>query len=579
VPRIPGVPTLDPVSQPTMSPQEAGRPGEAVSQLGEVSNDATLQQQNVDLFMKKAQQSVDETAFQNQAHASMLKYQAQLEKTTNSRDVADVTKQAQDDMNALVKQWGKSPALIQIQQQADGLIPQLQYRGVMRTGELQVKESAVESKIQKQNLLPQLVNATRNGDKATVDFINAAMDNEYAKREAAGLISHADVELEKNADQIQFRQQLNQSYISSADPKERLAAIAQLKTGGSGPLNLEGLAAGDVAALRYQAESKNRELNNLAEAGNLNNALNVTDNAFAAPEYKNNYEARINSLQDGDWLIKHGIVSEDGQPDRVMAEKLIAETTRQRAEAEKIQTDKDNKGLEQLDPLIEGNKLSHAQLIAKTKDFSARAQSIAETAWYRQQASNRAVSATERSIRVAERQESRAEEEYASGQIRGRVSLEMNAGKVYEPMDIREIQGLTDKDRGQLIAESKDVPANPYIQDGKNKISELGILDENKYELARVFLNQVKEGDLRGGAITDLADKLIKQAKTEHSQNWINQLYRKTTEGRRPDSSVDNIMSAIRSKNAPDGATMQVPDKKTGLMHWSDGKRDLGVVK
>ena len=549
-----------------MSPQEAGRPGEAISQMGEVSNDNTLQQANVLLFMKKAQQNVDETEFQNKAHALVLQYQEKLAKTTNSRDVPDVQKQAQDDLNALVMQRSKSPALVEIQQQAQGLLPQLQHLGVMKTGDLQVKESAIESTIQKQTLLPQLVNAVRNGDKATETFINGAMDHQYAQREEAGLISHADVEKEKLADQIQFRQQLNESYISSADPKERLASIQQLKTGGSGPLNLEGLAAGDIAALRTQAEATNEHLNNLAEAGNLNKALNTVDNAFQAPQYKNNYEARINSLQDGDWLTKHGIVAEDGTPDRAMADKLIAETTRQRAEAEKVQTDNDNKALDKYSPMIDAHKISRGQ-IDQIPGLSPRARSVLEREWNQEQARSREEWRMERSMGIAERQEKKQEEDDKSAKIYGQVSLEIAAGKVYEPMDIREMDGLTPKDKVQLLGDVKD--QNPYVKDGLNKISELGILDSSKYELARVFVNQVKADDRRGSTVTDLADKLIKEAKSQHSQAWIDQLYRQTTEGRRPDDAVDSIMSTIRNKNAPQGYEVQ-HSPSTGKDRYSD---------
>lgn len=464
--KIPGVPTIDPVDKPMESPAEAGKVGAAIAGLGEATQDVVQTGFQVELFLKKAQQNVDETTFQNNAHALMLQYQDALAKTTNSRDVAAVTKEYQDNLQANVKRWEKSPALIQIQQQADGLTPQLTHLGTVKTADLQVKESAVQSEIQKQTLLPQLVNAVRNGDKATEDFINGAMDHQYAEREKAGLISHAQVELEKNADQIRFRTQLNESYIESNDPKERLSAIAQLKSGGSGPLNLEGLAAGDIAALRVQAESKNRELDNLAEAGNLNKALNVTQAAFSAPEYKNNYEARVNSLQDGDWLTKHGIVAPDGSPDRVMAEKLIAETNRQRGEWEKERADRDEKAINKIEPLIIGNSLSRGQLvqISQQEQLSPRAYAAVLAKWDENQRYNHQVATEGRILANQERQQ--RSQDVAAG-----FNLLIAQGGVPSVHDILTTPGMTKADQSTVIERAKRAREDKPYQEGLSIIS------------------------------------------------------------------------------------------------------------
>ena len=55
--KVPGVPTLEPVAQPTMSPQEAGKVGQSISQMGDVGQDLTQEQAGLSLFMKKAQQN------------------------------------------------------------------------------------------------------------------------------------------------------------------------------------------------------------------------------------------------------------------------------------------------------------------------------------------------------------------------------------------------------------------------------------------------------------------------------------------------------------------------------------------
>lgn len=467
MPRIPGVPTLDPVDKPMESPAEAGKPGEAVAQMGAVADDAAETGLAVDLYLKRAQQNVDETAFQNRANAVYMQYQDALEKTTKATDVADVTKQYKDNLQGVVKQFQKSPALVEIQQQADSFAPRIDHLGNVKTADLQVKESAVESAIQKQTLLPQLVNATRNGDKDTVDFINGAMDYQYAQREKAGLISHADVEKEKNADQIQFRTQLNESYISDADPKKRLAAIQQLKTGGSGPLDLQGIAAGDIAALRTQAEAKNEQLNNLAEAGNLNRSLDVVQNAFQAPEYKNNYEARINSLQDGEWLQQHGIVAEDGSPDRVMAEKLIAETNRQRAEWEKETADRDDKAASKISPLIDENKISLGQLntvLDQTEGISPKVRASLVAKWRAN--TNENIRLGHESYEIGQQMKAQKSAEVAAD-----FYLKIAQGGVPSTADILTAPGLTKADQSTVLERAQKARADKPYQEGLSIIA------------------------------------------------------------------------------------------------------------
>ena len=184
--------------------------------------------------------------------------------------------------------------------------------------------------------------AQRNGDKGQVDYINGYIDHIYDERLKSGLISQAEADKEKNAIQIQFREQLNDAAISSFDPKERQAAIAQLEDPTKqGPLNLAGLGPGDIAALRTHAESTDRTLTNLYEARTLNGALNTWNAAKQAPELKGNLEAQERVLNDPEWLMKHGIVGADGKADLVMAQKLSEDAVREEAVRKKIQNDRD----------------------------------------------------------------------------------------------------------------------------------------------------------------------------------------------------------------------------------------------
>ena len=140
MPRVPGVPTLDPVNLPLESPGEAGKPGQALAQLGAEANDVALTGLDFDLYLKKAQEHVDSLAAQNQLAKVYADTQNQLSKTQNSRDVADVIQQSNKTLNDVSSQWSKSPASIQIQMSADALRPDLSRMGTVKQVDLMSKE-------------------------------------------------------------------------------------------------------------------------------------------------------------------------------------------------------------------------------------------------------------------------------------------------------------------------------------------------------------------------------------------------------------------------------------------------------
>jgi hypothetical protein len=140
MPRIPGVPELEPVNQPTMSPQEASRGAEAVSQLGADANQSVLSAFDLEMYIKKAQQHVDSLAAQNDIAKAYADTQNQLSKTQNSRDVDGVIESANQNLNEVSKRWSTSPAAIQIQQSADSLRPDLSHIGTARQVDLMGKE-------------------------------------------------------------------------------------------------------------------------------------------------------------------------------------------------------------------------------------------------------------------------------------------------------------------------------------------------------------------------------------------------------------------------------------------------------
>lgn len=140
MPRVPGVPTLDPVNQPMMSPGEAGRPGEAIAQVGQAATDAAATGLQLDLYIKKAQEHVDSLAAQTDLARVYADVQNQLSKTQNSSDVAGVIEDGYKRLNEVSNRWSTSPAAVQIQMNADALRPDLSRIGTVRQVDLMGKE-------------------------------------------------------------------------------------------------------------------------------------------------------------------------------------------------------------------------------------------------------------------------------------------------------------------------------------------------------------------------------------------------------------------------------------------------------
>lgn len=355
--QIPGVPTLQPVDKPFESPQQAGRVGAAVAGMGEDIEgigETGLELQN---FMKKAQEQVDTIAFQNKADAIITKMHDQLAKTTNSRNVDDVKTQTQNDLNELSKDWSKSPAAVRLQMFADSLRPSIDHFATVRQADLQVKEFSAETSIQLQKLLPQLVTAYRQGDTAQTQAINDHILGMFDEATRNGLMSVADRDTAVNKVQLEFRQGVNEAAITSLNPAERKEAIAQLKNGGKGPLDLTNLAPGDINALREHAIDTDKHLTEQAESQNLNGALNIAANAFSAKEFKNadgtpNFDSIETALHDGEWIKSHGMVDENGNPDRVMADKVASQYEVQRSYHVQAMADRDKKQWDSLEPRL-----------------------------------------------------------------------------------------------------------------------------------------------------------------------------------------------------------------------------------
>lgn len=140
MPQIPGVPNIDPVNQPYMSPSEAARPGETLARTGEEFSELAY---GLAGYFRKAQEHVDKLTAENQLNAAYLAMQDDLAKVTNSRDVEGVLQQSTDTVGHIIGDWAKSPAAIDIQETAERFFPYMQHQAQVRQADLLGKENDV----------------------------------------------------------------------------------------------------------------------------------------------------------------------------------------------------------------------------------------------------------------------------------------------------------------------------------------------------------------------------------------------------------------------------------------------------
>ena len=206
MPRIPGVPTIDPVPLPMESPQQAGRVGEAVSQMGDVGQENA----SMEWKIRKAQEHVDTLAARNQMDEAYASIQNQLAQTQNSRDVPDVIEQGYKNINDISAQWSKSPAAIQIQMEADSLRPTLSRVGTVRQVDLMGKEFNISLDKQAQPLAAEYANDRAMG--GTGDLALGAFSTAVMGGVQTGLIGDAEAEEKVRL----FRQRAQELQINNA---------------------------------------------------------------------------------------------------------------------------------------------------------------------------------------------------------------------------------------------------------------------------------------------------------------------------------------------------------------------------
>jgi len=178
--RIPGVPDLEPVSRPYISPQEAGQSGVAIAEMGQEISGIASEGLALQAHIRKAQAHVDSLAASNELDAAFRQMQTDLAKTQNSQDVPQVVEHYKESLNEISKKWSQSPAAIQIQMSADSLRPEMDQHAQLRQVDLMGKEFKIALNHQGQILSQDYASARAAGDSggeaAALDAYSRAVE-------------------------------------------------------------------------------------------------------------------------------------------------------------------------------------------------------------------------------------------------------------------------------------------------------------------------------------------------------------------------------------------------------------------
>jgi len=425
-----------------MNPRIAGRPGAAMADAAEQMGSVAEMGFHVAQKMQEAQETVDVKMGEVGIDRLEADAHAAMGKATTPEQMQDIQRGFEEKAQEVINSQ-KNPKVSRA----------LQFYGAHKSIGIQDLATARQADV-----------ITKN-DLAANDMLGTKYSGDYVLSAAAG----GDTTMAENDEKIllassvkhgtmtqeqadaHFNKWLKASKMdtigalaNSPKPADRQAVIAQLKSG-NGPL-VDGMNLAERNTTLTTVEQKDRELNNLAESQNLNSVLNNMHDAFEKFPYTNNgkgdYEARENAVDDGDFLKSIGAVTPDGKPDRVMGEKLQQEVTRQRAEWEKEQADRDVKAIDKYEPHIA--QMTRPQIFQiPDAEISAHGRSYLLSKWDENYHINRSMS-------LAERQEARQEQEQKSNDIKMSTIMDIGAGKLFTPLQIKTMPGLTKSDQFQV---------------------------------------------------------------------------------------------------------------------------------
>lgn len=531
------LPTLQPVDQPTVDVRQVARPGAVASQLNEEAEAIASRGLQVEGHLIDAQRQLDVKSGENAIGKLQVQLYDDLRKSVTSEEVDKALEHYRQQVPNALSPFGKDPKAAHVlQQYADSEDNRIQdYGNVQKADIITKNDNAANTVLGETYKNEGITERLAGGD-------GRAAEGKYI--EALGSsVRHGTLMPEVAAEKVQaWRKNVQvgaiEARINDPNPMARQALINELKAG-KGPL-VDGLPDAMRNQMITAAESRNRELTNLAESQDVNSKFNNSLGQFQAhPTLYSSPEARSAAFGNPEFLKSVGAVTADGQPDFVAGEKLRKLYEPLGADEKTAMKVKADKEFDDVIKLIDSpvSKLGEArQMLDKyQKDFDA-----VDVNYYRAglAAIQSEVKYNEGQVRFsqeearASRTESRLEaqqkgkqsfaelmQKVSSGQSLDfqtdiaplLISGDITTGQVRSAMAM---QTLAQKDEGvkQGLIRIQKSPQFSAVTDVTNK--DMG-------DLQFAYTNMVHQHNLKGQAAIDLADKMVDESSKKNVQAAI----------------------------------------------------------
>lgn len=580
MPRIPGVPTLEPVNQPMMSPAEAGKPGQTIAGLGEATNDTVETGLALDLYIKKAQEHVDSLAAQNDLAKVYADTQNQLAKTQNSRDVAGVIEQSNKTLNDVAAQWSKSPAAVGIQMSADALRPDLTRIGTVRQVDLMGKELKITLNQQAEVLAGNYAADRAAGGSG--DMALGAFSTAVAGGVKTGLLGDAEAGEYVRNFRIAGQSLQARLALESPDPKTNLDMVNQLEQHPESFPDLTKEQVGDLIQKGTAAfETHTRQMEFAKQQ--------LTVNTIAPSIIKGATD------EQGTFHLDQALTAAshlDPKEEEIVAPYLHNHAALANAELEKSLT----KTQDQIEQDISHNKFNDAMKLASSQRNAAES---AGSPWYanmskRIDAARREANATYRANFNFDYAMKKKEEDMASthianqllpGIISGQVTQQqltdsLGVGKLSYSryLQLNHIMTTMTKDpdtKKALTLMGDALPPPPKDASAEDKME----YDNLAMNLVDAYQQGVAEKDLKGDDKTKYAMELVKPYTSKDVADRINKIFFPGT-APKPTSFMDRVEGFFDAHPAPwhgKGQVRGAPEGSATGQTFTDGGRTYNI--
>ena len=547
MPQIASLPIDEPVAKPQASPAQFGSVGATVADMGQETEQLAAANSEFEGYLFRAQNQLKakqaEIAFDrvlNQTHAD-------LAKATTPEDAQAIYDHSKGELDNVIAPFESNRVL------ARELAIYRQQQDVELQSTVNAKKADIITKADRAANDTLGIKALQTAITTKVGGGDPSIARTQFDMQLAASVAHGTLLPQQHDAMMQqwdkdYQKGVILAKINSGDPATRQYAIKQLSAGG-GELEHSVLSAEDIGQLRTHAVDTDHSLTEKEEAGSLNGALNIKAEAFASPEYKHpdgtpDYEARENALQNADWLKSHGIVTPDGKPNYVMAEKMQEDDARQWQMHQKVQKDKDEEVLEKYSPKLYDPKhpltIAQIEALPQTDGASERTVNQLKTALFQEQRNARVMRNEERSLGLEERRQKRQELEDKSIATSLTLANRMANGDVldYNNDILTPISKgqMTEADGAKVWRMYKDSDQFPEIGEGIGIIGtafkSMPQTPENNRKAADArdsFLKTVKEKNLHGADILKEAQSMAEQTGKAATGHLLENLFNTLT--------------------------------------------------